>query len=151
MSASARPYISTRAANRHFNTEQRYFLCRGVKKTCRWHVFSLRPQRLCREEGSIELFGEVAILSLYRQRKYPKKAIKGKPKVSKLGFPLKSLSLNKLAPSGLAVFLRRKAVHSIQRTAMQMLGRVYHQVSNPKEPRGLGLASLGRVSKGNPT
>ena len=25
---------------------------RGVKKTCRWHVFSLRPQRLCREEGT---------------------------------------------------------------------------------------------------
>jgi len=25
---------------------------RGVWKTCRWHVFSLRPQRLRREEGS---------------------------------------------------------------------------------------------------
>ncbi len=25
---------------------------RCVKKTCRWHVFSIRPQRLCREEGS---------------------------------------------------------------------------------------------------
>ncbi len=25
---------------------------RGVKQTCRWHVFSLRPQRLCCEEGT---------------------------------------------------------------------------------------------------
>ena len=24
---------------------------RGVKKICRWHIFSLRPQRLCREDG----------------------------------------------------------------------------------------------------
>lgn len=31
-----------------------YIGCRDVKKTPRWGVFSLRPQRLCREEGSIE-------------------------------------------------------------------------------------------------
>ena len=26
-------------------------MCRGVKKMCRWHIFSLRPQRLCREDA----------------------------------------------------------------------------------------------------
>ena len=32
-----------------------YIGCRDVKKTPRWGVFSRRPQRLCREEGSEEL------------------------------------------------------------------------------------------------
>ena len=28
------------------------FCRRGVKKICRWHIFSLRPQQLCCEEGT---------------------------------------------------------------------------------------------------
>ena len=34
---------------------QRLENCRGVKKLCLWHSFSLRPQRLCREDTSVLL------------------------------------------------------------------------------------------------
>ena len=32
---------------------QRLLNCRGVKKMCRWHIFSLRPQQLCCEDASV--------------------------------------------------------------------------------------------------
>jgi len=48
-----------------------------------------------------------AWLSFLVERKSPKKHIKGKPKVSKLGFPLKSLSLNLFAPSAVALLAQK--------------------------------------------
>ena len=50
-----RPYGATVRPRRSCpkkRREQAPALRRCVKKMCRWHIFSNRPQRLCREEGS---------------------------------------------------------------------------------------------------
>ena len=43
---------------------------RGVKKTCRWHVFSLRSRRLCRRSIHLDFHSKTRVVVQFRSIRY---------------------------------------------------------------------------------